>query len=54
MLVVLMVFCAVGAIFLIGLGAYAEFQELWAHPDHRVAAGGSHAGRPPRSGPHPL
>lgn len=32
MLVVLMIFCAVGAIFLIGLGAYAEFQELWTHP----------------------
>lgn len=54
MLVVLMVFCAVGAIFLIGLGAYAEFQELWAHPDHRVAAGSSHPVQSPRSGPHPL
>jgi hypothetical protein len=54
MLVVLMIFCAVGAIFLIGLGAYAEFQELWAHSDHRVAAGSSHPVQPPRSGSHRL
>ena len=32
MLVVLMLFCAAGAVFLIGLGAYAEFRELWSIP----------------------
>jgi hypothetical protein len=31
MLMVLMLFCAVGAVFLIGLGAYAEFEDLWPH-----------------------
>jgi hypothetical protein len=31
MLVVLMLFCAAGAVLLIALGAYAEFQELWPH-----------------------
>ena len=36
MLVTLMIFCAAGAVFLIGLGAYTEFHDLWAHPDHRV------------------
>jgi uncharacterized membrane protein len=41
MLLVLMVCCAVGAVFLIGLGAFTEFRELWTHPDHRVLAGGS-------------
>ena len=31
MLVVLMLFCAAGAIFLIALAAYAEIQVLWPH-----------------------
>jgi hypothetical protein len=31
MLMVLMLFCAAGAVFLIGLGAYAEFEDLWPH-----------------------
>lgn len=39
MLVVLMIFCAVGAIFLIGLGAYAEFQDLWAQSGKHSARG---------------
>ncbi len=51
MLFVLMLFCAAGAIFLIGLGAYVEFRELWAHPDHRIIAGGSRPVRPPKYDP---
>jgi hypothetical protein len=31
MLVVLMLFCAAGAVLLIALGAYAEFQDLRPH-----------------------
>jgi len=37
MLLVPIVFCAAGAIFLIALGAYAEVQELHSHPDHTTA-----------------
>ncbi len=51
MLIVLMLFCAAGAVFLIGLGAYAEFRELWAHPDHRFVGGGSHPAPHGHSGP---
>jgi hypothetical protein len=43
---VVMLFCAAGAIFLIGVGVYTEFHELWAHPDHRVLAGGSRRDEP--------
>jgi hypothetical protein len=39
MLVGLMIFCAVGAIVLIGLSVYAEMQDLWAHSGkHNEAA----------------
>lgn len=31
MVVVLMIFCAAGAVFLLGLGAYTEFRQLWAN-----------------------
>jgi len=41
MLIVLMVFCAGGGLFLIGLAVYSEFRDLWAHPDHRVHIDGS-------------
>lgn len=51
MLMVLMFFCAAGAVFLIGVGAYTEFRELWTHPEHRVVAGTSHPVRPQRSDP---
>ena len=51
MLIVLMLFCAAGAVFLIGLGAYTEFRELWAHPDHRITAGGSRPIHSPKYGP---
>ena len=45
MLMVLMLFCAGGAVFLVGLGAYAEFRDLRAHPNHPESARGSHTGR---------
>ncbi len=45
MLMVLMLFCAGGAVFLIGLGAYAEFREIRAHPNHRESARGLYSGR---------
>ena len=32
MLILLMILCAAGAIFLIGLGAYTELKDLWVHP----------------------
>jgi len=32
MLTLLMIVCAGGAIFLIGLGAYSELKDLWVHP----------------------
>jgi len=41
LVLLIVVFCAAGAIFLVGLTAYNEFQDLWQHPDHRVVAGGS-------------
>lgn len=50
MLTVLMIVCAAGALLLIAVGAYSQFRELWAHPDHRVLAGGSHSTRPPKRG----
>jgi len=50
MLVVLMIFCAAGAVFLIGLGAYDELRELWTHPSHR-AADDSRPTHPPKYGP---
>jgi hypothetical protein len=45
MLMVLMLFCAGGAVFLIGLGAYAEFRDLHAHSSHRKSVRGRHCGR---------
>ncbi len=41
MLTTLMVICAVGAVLLIGVWAFAEFRDLWSHPDHRAVGGGS-------------
>jgi hypothetical protein len=32
---ILMTFCAVGAVFLIVLAIYAEFQDLYPHPTKR-------------------
>jgi hypothetical protein len=45
MLFLLMVFCAAGAIVLIGLTAYNEFRDL-THVDHHVVADGSRFGKP--------
>jgi hypothetical protein len=44
MLMVLMLFCATGAVFLIGLGIYAEFRDLRAHPGRRERVSGPHSG----------
>jgi hypothetical protein len=40
MLFTLMIFCAAGAIFLMGLAVYAEFRELWARPGSSDSGGG--------------
>jgi hypothetical protein len=45
MLFLLMVFCAAGAIVLIGLTAYNEFRDL-TQAEHHVVAGGSQFGKP--------
>jgi hypothetical protein len=42
MLLTLMVLCAVGAILLVGLGAFTELRDLWAHPEHREDVEASH------------
>lgn len=46
MLFELMVFCAVAAIFLIGLSVFSELRDLWSHPEHREVGGGSHLPKP--------
>jgi len=47
---VLMVFCALGAIFLLGRRVYAELQELWAQSGkHNEAAHASNPPHPDRS-----
>jgi hypothetical protein len=36
MVMLLMIFCAAGAVLLIALAVYAEFEDLWPHsPKHR-------------------
>ena len=45
MLFMLMVFCAAGAIVLIGLTAYNEFRDL-TQADHHIVAGGSRFSKP--------
>jgi hypothetical protein len=37
MLLVLMLSCAGGAIFLICAGLFSEFHDMWVHPDHRIS-----------------
>jgi hypothetical protein len=46
MLLVLMLSCAGGAVFLIAVGAFTEFHDLWAHPDHRISEADSRWGKP--------
>jgi hypothetical protein len=46
MLVLLMVFCAAGAVFLIGLSLYAELQDLW------TTSGRNRIGEHPSIRPH--
>ena len=46
MLVLLMAFCAAGAVFLIGVGLYSEFQDLWSHPGHHSFPEHSHHFKP--------
>jgi len=48
MLLVVMIFCAAAAVFLIAIDVYTEFHQLWTHPDHRVVAGGSRRDDPRR------
>lgn len=47
MLMLLMIFCAVGAVFLIALSVYAEFQDLYPHHPTK------HSGHPPIRLHHP-
>ena len=46
MLLILMLACAGGAIFLIGAGVFSEFHDLWVHPNHRISEDHSAWGRP--------
>jgi len=46
MLMFVVVFCAAGAVIIVGLSAYSEFHDMWAHPDHRALGGGSRYPKP--------
>ena len=48
MLMVLMLFCAAGAVFLVALGAYAEFQDLRPHSRKHSVVPHSSGRRPVR------
>lgn len=51
MLVLLMIFCAAGGVFLIALGVYTELREVWMHPDHPIDTEHPRAFKPPNYHP---